>query len=270
MSLADQWNFWRELHMRQHGLNLFTAYLQSYSNTHGPIAKLATTLQSLKGLPGLTTLNLGTRPDCLDTEKLDLLAAQRDALQLADVTLELGLQSSCDATLSHINRGHNARAFAEAVHRAAERGITVVAHIMAGLPTMHGREGRTELLASVDFINRLPVSGVKFHNLYVCRETALAALYDQGYYTPMTQREYLTLLSDALMQLKPTTVIHRLNGNPQQGELLSPDWASNMRGLHNAVRNHFDAENIWQGKQNGAEEAIPEWYSAKHTGGLPC
>ncbi len=269
MSIADQWMFWRDIHTRRHKLDLFTAYLQSYSNTHGPIDKLRKTLQELSGLPGLTDLSLGTRPDCLDDDKLDLIAEQKNALDLTDITLELGLQSACDKTLTHINRGHDTTAFANAVYAAQKRGIKVVAHIMAGLPTRHGREGRHELTASVQFVNSLPIHGVKFHNLYVCRETKLAKDYETGQYTPLTQSEYLNLLTDALMLLKPTIVIHRLNGNPGKGELVAPDWAANMRGLHNAIRAHFDKHDIWQGKKNGAEEGIPPWFESLYSGPLP-
>ncbi|MBC17828.1 MAG: TIGR01212 family radical SAM protein [Desulfovibrio sp.] len=269
MSFAEQWKFWRDIHTTNHNLELFTAYLQSYSNTHGPIDQLADAVAQLKGLPGLTTLSLGTRPDCLDEEKLDLLAEQKGQLGLADVTLELGLQSACDKTLAHINRGHTARAFAEATKAASQRGLTVVAHVIAGLPSVYGREGRNELLDSVRFINRLPINGIKFHNLYVCRDTGIAKLYKNGQYTPLSQLEYLSFLSDALMLLKPTTIVHRLNGNPLEGELIAPEWAANMRGLHNAVRNHLDGGDIWQGKHNGAEDAIPEWFDASYSGEVP-
>lgn len=270
LDIPEQWKFWSELHSERHDFNLFSAYLQSYSNTYGPIEKLENVLGKLKGLPGLTTLNIGTRPDCLDEAKLDLLATQKDKLGLSEVTLELGLQSSCDETLAHINRGHTTRAFAEAARAAADRGIIVAAHVIAGLPTPHGREGRAELLATVDFINRLPIHAIKFHNLYVCNGTPLAELYKEGQYHPMTQLEYLSQLSDALMRLKPTTVVHRLNGNPSQGDLIAPKWAGNMRALHNAVRTHLDANDIWQGKHNGAEDGPKDWYSPDYAGTAPC
>ncbi|MGL1863093.1 MAG: TIGR01212 family radical SAM protein [Pseudodesulfovibrio sp.] len=269
MTLPEQWQFWRDIHTQKHNLSLFTAYLQSYSNTHGPIEKLSDTLAQLHGLEGLTSLSLGTRPDCLDEAKLDLLADQRDALGLREITLELGLQSASNETLAHINRGHDANAMAEATTMAAERGINVVAHIIIGLPTPTGREGEAELLNSVDFINRLPIHGVKFHNLYVCRGTTLADLHAKNEYTPMTKPEFLDLLSTALMRLKPTTVIHRLNGNPLKDELIAPEWAANMRGLHNDIRAHFKANDIWQGKNNGAESGPPDWFSPDYQGATP-
>ncbi|WP_207260907.1 TIGR01212 family radical SAM protein [Desulfovibrio sp. Huiquan2017] len=260
LSIREQWDFWRDIHVEKHHLSLFTAYLQSYSNTHGPAARLAQVLDELRGLPGLTCLAIGTRPDCLDAEKLDLLARSRERLGLAEVFLELGLQSANDATLAHINRGHDAAAFAGAARAAAERGLTVVAHVMAGLPTRDGREGLAELLDTVAFVNALPVGGVKFHNVYVCRGTRLARWYESGRYVPPTLAEYLRWLGESIMRLDPRVVIHRLNGNPASGELLAPDWAGNMRRMHNAVRDYFEAEDIWQGKLNGAESGPPDWF----------
>lgn len=265
LDIPGQWQFWHDIHTSRHKLEKFTAYLQSYSNTHGPIGKLADTLARLKGLPGLTSLSLGTRPDCLDERKLDLLAEQHDALGVDEIFLELGLQSAHDETLAHINRGHDVVAFEQATRNAAARGLKVVAHIIAGLPMPGGREGVDELLHSVDCINALPVHGVKFHNLYVCRNTPLARTYEDGHYTPLTKDEFLGHLGEAIMHLDPRTVIHRLNGNPLEGELLAPQWAANMRGLHNDIREHLHLYDIWQGKKNGAESAPPEWFSPDST-----
>ena len=269
LDIPAQWRFWRDIHRKKHRLERFTAYLQSFSNTYGPIDKLARTLDQLAGLPGLTALSIGTRPDCLDPDKLDLLAARRDALGLTDITLEMGLQSASDTTLKHINRGHDARAFADAACAAHQRGITVVAHVIAGLPTPDGREDQSDLGSTIDFINDLPVRGIKFHNLYVARRTPLAQLHAQGGYTPLTLDEYLDHLSHALMRLSPTTVVHRLNGNPSSGELVAPDWAANMRALHNTVRNHLDARDIWQGKLNTAPTGPPAWFSPEYKGDTP-
>jgi len=262
LSLAEQWAFWRDIHRKKHGARLFTAYLQSFSNTHGPIEKLADALDRLAGLPGLAGLSIGTRPDCLDEAKLDLLAARRDALGLSELFLELGLQSASDATLARINRGHTAADFAAATRAAADRGLTVVAHVMAGLPTPSGREGKAELLATIDLVNALPVGGVKLHNTYVCRDTGLARLFERGEYAPLSLDEYLDQLSAALMRLSPRVVVHRLNANPATGELIAPDWAGNMRRLHNRIRDHLEAHDVWQGKENGAEDGPPEWFSA--------
>ncbi|MUM77433.1 TIGR01212 family radical SAM protein [Pseudodesulfovibrio sp. F-1] len=269
LDIPAQWAFWRSVHARRGGVERYTAYLQSFSNTHGPVSRLARTLDALAGLPGLVALSIGTRPDCLDSDKLDLLAERRKALGLADLTLELGLQSADDATLAHVGRGHDAAAFADAARAAAGRGLTVVAHVMAGLPTPGGREGRGHLAATVDFVNALPVQGIKFHNVYVARGTRLARLHAQGEYEPLTRDEYLEQLGHALERLAPTTVVHRLNANPAQGELLAPAWAGNMRALHNAVRAHLDAADIRQGRLWGPAAGASAWFSTESKGELP-
>ncbi|MBG0790151.1 MAG: TIGR01212 family radical SAM protein [Desulfovibrionaceae bacterium] len=264
LTLPEQWRFWRDIHVKKHGVAEFTGYLQSYTNTYGPIEKLRAVLGELAGLPGLTSLALGTRPDCLDDARLDLLARQKERLGLDAVFLELGLQTADNATLRHINRGHDAAAFADAARAGAERGLLVVAHVMAGLPGPRGREGGEALAATVDFLNGLPVHGVKFHNVYVCRGTRLAKWFGEGRYKPPTLDEYLAWLSGALARLDPRTVVHRLNGNPARGELLGPDWAGNMRRLHNRVRDHFEAHDVWQGKEHGAENGPSPWFDPEY------
>lgn len=259
--IKEQWDHWSEFQKKRYGAHLFIGYLQSYSNTHGPVEKLEGVLSQLKGLSGLTALSIGTRPDCLDSEKLRLLAAQKQKLGISEIFLELGLQTANDSTLAHINRGHTRADFQQAVHRAADLDLNVVAHVIAGLPTPGGREGLHDLLNTIDCINALPVRGIKFHNLYVCRGTALSREWENNAYAPMTQDQYCHWLGEALLRLSPNTVVHRLNGDPAPGELLAPDWAGRKRELHNAIRTHFEQKNIWQGKQNGAENGPPPHFA---------
>lgn len=261
LDLRAQWSHWQERMQKRYGAALFAAYLQSYSNTYGPHEKLEDVLRQLKGLPGLAALSIGTRPDCLDERKLDLLAEQKEQLGLGEVFLELGLQSASNSTLEHINRGHTAEAFARAAEQAATRGLNVVAHVIAGLPTPEGREHGDDLLATVRFVNGLPVNGIKFHNLYVCAGTRMAALWKNGRYEPITLEEYCDWLGRALMILPPETVVHRLNGDPARGELLAPQWAGEKHTVLNAIRDHLQANDIWQGKDNGAPHGPPDHFT---------
>ena len=268
--LAGQWRIMRENLRKRYKTKLFAAYLQSFSNTHGPIERLTDVLDRIADLDGVAALHVGTRPDCLDRAKLDLLAAQIGRNGIRAVHLDLGLQSADDATLAHINRGHTAGDFAQTTTLAAERGIRVCAHLMAGLPAPHcaenDREGTEALLATVAFVNGLPVSGVKFHNTYVCRDTPLAHDWEAGRYHPMTLAEYLHALGEGLMLLDPRTVVHRLHADPAPGELLAPDWAGERRAMHDAVRAHLETNDIWQGKNNGAQDGPPPWFAPEYTG----
>lgn len=249
MSLAQQWDYWRDHFLQKKPKTRhFLAYLQSYTNTYGPLPRLQKVLAELEGLPGLFGLSLGTRPDCIDADKLDLIAAFPAQVLL----LELGLQSANDATLARINRGHNAACFATACHMAAQRGIQVVAHLMAGLPG----EGPEDFLASIDFINQLPVHGVKLHNVYVCKNTPLADQFERGEYHPLALNEYAHWVARALARLRPDIIIHRINGDPDAEELLSPYWATEKQDILLEIHDALVHRNVTQGCEYDPSEAL--------------
>lgn len=215
------------------------AYLQSYSNTHGSPERLAGLLAELAALPDIAGVCLGTRPDCLDAARLDVLSA----CPLPHIRLEIGLQSASDATLARINRGHDAATFARAVREAADRGLWVTAHVMAGLPG----EGPAEFLATIDFLNALPVGGVKLHNCLVVDGAGLADLFRQGFYTPLARDDYVALVCAAIARLRPDIVIERQNADPAPGELIAPAWAADKRGLLRDIAARLETEDIRQG-----------------------
>ncbi|MFU2208879.1 TIGR01212 family radical SAM protein [Solidesulfovibrio sp. C21] len=215
------------------------AYLQSFSNTYGPATRLAGLLGELCALPGVCGLCLGTRPDCLDPEKIALLAA----VPLPYVCLDLGLQSVRDETLKRINRGHDAASFAVAARLAAAAGLSVTAHLMAGLPG----ESNADFFAAVSFINDLPVTGVKFHNTLVVAGAGLAELFAAGGYVPPERDTYVAAVAEAIARLRPDIVVERLNADPAPGELVAPAWAADKRGVREAIAAALEAGDIRQG-----------------------
>ena len=215
------------------------AYLQSFSNTYGPPVRLAALLAELTALPDVAGICLGTRPDCLDAEKIALLAAA----PVDHVQLDLGLQSACDATLARINRGHDAACFARAVQAAAAAGLRVTAHLMAGLPG----EGVKDFLASVACVSALPVTGVKFHNTLVVAGAPLTALYHAGEYVPMAREDYIAAVCEGLARLRPDIAVERINADPAPGELVAPAWAADKQNLLRDIRARLEAEDIRQG-----------------------
>jgi len=251
MSLAAQWDAGLARMAAKHPRAIPLAYLQAYSNTHGPIERLRAVLAAIAALPGARGLCLGTRPDCLDDDKLDAIAS----LALPEIRLEIGLQSSDPDTLRRINRGHTPDDFARAARAAAERGLTVCAHVIAGLPG----ENESHFRRTVDFLNRLPVAAVKFHNCYVAKDTGLAALWREGNYTPLGQDAYAAMIVAALASLRPDIAVERLNADPAEGELLAPDWAADKRGLIDQITALLAAQDIWQGKEyvDGKKDGVP-------------
>lgn len=243
LSLAEQWAE-RTAPLLARGTRRFVAYLQSFSNTYGPIERLAAALDELKGLPGLTGLAVGTRPDCVDAEKLALIARACAAEGWTERWMEYGVQSCHDATLQRINRGHGRAEAEAAIALARAAGLDVCLHLIAGLPG----EGPGEFLQSVRWASAQPIQGIKFHALYVCQGTALARMYEEGDYTPLAQDEYVESLAEALTLLRPDIIVQRLGGDPAPGELLAPAWAASGRESLNALGAELKRRDAWQGK----------------------
>ncbi|UZP69093.1 TIGR01212 family radical SAM protein [Desulfovibrio mangrovi] len=260
-SLSDQWAFWRERYSRSLGPATFIAYLQSFSNTYGPLEKLEQTLTEIEALPDLAGLSIGTRPDCIDNERLDLIARTAAKPAMREVWLELGLQSALDRTLARINRGHDFASFERAVHLAHKRGLKVCAHVIAGLPG----ESLDDFLYTIDTVNALPVQGIKFHSLYVAEDTPLAEEWQRGEYTPLNEAIYIDTVAEAIPRLRPEIVIQRLTGDPAEGELLAPVWPSTKTVIISAIAAELQKRDTWQGKalKDSGKGRPPLWFSLR-------
>jgi radical SAM protein (TIGR01212 family) len=225
---------------RRYGAAKFIAYFQSFSNTYAPIEKLRELYDEALAFPQVVGLSVGTRPDCLPDDVLNLLAGYaRDRL----VWLELGLQSACDDTLQRINRGHDAACFTAAATRAAARGLEVVTHVILGLPG----EGPKEMTATAEYLARLPLHGVKIHLLYVVKDSGLACLHQTGEYVCLTEDQYVQRVVDFIERLPAHLVIHRLTGDPHPEELVAPAWCLDKPGVLRRFRNEFDRRGTRQG-----------------------
>ncbi|SDN42914.1 hypothetical protein SAMN04488516_102109 [Desulfonauticus submarinus] len=241
LSLTEQYLLFQEKFKRKYKAKLFLAYLQSYSNTYGPLEKIKSVLEEIRNFPNLAGICLGTRPDCLNLEKIQLI----NSFNFKEVWLEIGLQSSNDNTLKIINRGHTAKDFVNSVNLAAKYNIKVCAHIIAGLPL----ENKKDFIQTIHFLNKLPIHGIKFHNIYVCKNTVLAKWWKQKKFIPFSLEEYITWLGEAIAHLRPDIVVHRLNGDPAPGELLAPSWAGNKALILQAIKNYLEKNNIIQGQK---------------------
>ena len=245
LDLRGQWAAWRR-RFRSKGLRLFLAYLQSFSNTYGPIERLRAVLDELARLPDTAGLSVGTRPDCVDDDKLRLIADQPHE----ERWIEFGVQSSNNDTLARIRRGHDRACAERAVALAARIGLKVCVHLMAGLP---GENDET-FLSSVRWASDQPVAGIKFHCTYVCADTELADLYAQGAYAPLTQEAYVRLMAEALPLLRPEIVVHRTTGDPFSGEAIAPDWIVRSRDTNNRILAELIRRDAWQGKAASEKE----------------
>ncbi len=219
----------------------YLAYFQSYTNTYGDVKTLRRKYEEALFLPGIIGLSIGTRPDCLSSEILNLLESfSRDY----HVWLEIGLQSSHNRTLERINRGHTFEQFAAAVKATEGRGIYTCAHIINGLPG----ENRAEMLETIQRMNVLPVQGIKFHQLQVLQGTPLAQLYFRGEIGVLTEEDYLGIVSDQLEILRGDIVVHRLLNEVTNRELLlAPQWQDSRTGFSRHVEDELKSRGTFQG-----------------------
>src|SRR5438309_8245647 len=158
---------------KRYGADRFLAYFQAATNTYAPLTKLRRLYDEALDHPQVVGLAVGTRPDCVPDDVLDLLAQYaRDRY----VCLELGLQSIHDRSLDWMNRGHHYGAFVDAVVRCQGRGLDLCAHVILGLPG----ESWDDMLATADALAALPINGVKIHNLHVVRDTPLEKWFRAG------------------------------------------------------------------------------------------
>lgn len=219
----------------------YLAYFQSFSNTYASLEKLRALYEEAISFPQVVGLCIGTRPDCLDEPVLDLLSE----LNLRTmVWLELGLQSAHDETLRKIRRGHDFRAFKDAVDRASSRGLLLCTHLILGLPG----ETREHVRSTAQMISALPIHGLKLHGLYIVRGTHMESLFREGIYEPWSLEQYADGVCDVLELIPSDWVIHRLCSDPDPQTLVAPEWMLNKQATLERIHLRLLERDTWQGK----------------------
>jgi radical SAM protein (TIGR01212 family) len=222
----------------------FLAYFQAFTNTYAPLVQLKKVYAEALAVEGVVGLAVGTRPDCVDEEKIDLLASYTDK---ALVWVEYGLQSVHDVTLARINRGHDFAAFERAVEMTRGRGINICAHVILGLPG----ETPEMMRRTAEVLGRMGLDGIKLHLLYVVKGTALDDLLGSGGYDCLGMDAYADLVCDILERLPQNMVIQRLTGDPHPAELRAPLWALKKKETMAAITARLEARDCWQGRALG-------------------
>lgn len=216
----------------------FMSYFQAYSNTYKPVDELEKIYKSALNHPDVVGLSVGTRPDCVDEDKLNLLA---DIGKDYYTWIEYGLQSIHDKTLRKINRGHDFDCFLRAYEMSKEKGLNVCVHVIFGL-----WETRDEILQTAQKLAQLHVDGVKIHMLCALENTKLATLYQNGEIDFMSEDEYVSLVTDFLEILPANTTIHRLAGNGLKKNLIAPRWLGAKLDCLNKIDREFIRRNTYQ------------------------
>ena len=244
-SVAQQIEEGIEFHRRRYRTaSRYLAYFQSFSNTYAPLEILQDVYSQALDNPLVAGIVVGTRPDCIDEQKLDYFAS---LARTHYVALEYGIESTDDAVLASINRGHDYATAVRAVEMTAERGIHCGAHFILGLPG----QSDEDLIAQTDKINALPLTTVKFHQLQVFRGTAMAEQYDNNpeQFRFWTVDEYIELFSEILSRLRPDIVVERFASEAPPRYHYGRNWGLvRNETLWTMLEKRLLEKNIYQGK----------------------
>lgn len=223
----------------------FIAYFQAFSNTHAPVEHLARLYDEAWCSPDVVGLSVGTRPDCVDPAKIDLLA---EHTRRGEVWIEYGLQTSHDTTQQILNRCHTYAEFERAVEMTAGRGIRICVHTILGLPG----ETPEMMLETHRRLAELPIDGIKIHLLHVMRDTVMEGQYRRGDIALLSRDGFVSLVCDVLEVLPPTYVIQRMHADAPADVLVAPDWCLDKAGVLHDIRAELVRRDTWQGKMRGS------------------
>ncbi len=242
--VAQQLREGMEFHRKRYRkADRFLAYFQAYSNTYGELETLKEIYEQAIRFPGIVGIVVGTRPDCVDAEKLDYFA---ELSQRTSLVLEYGIESLLDRTLVRVNRGHDVETARRAVDETAGRGIRTGGHLIIGLPG----ETREDFLNTARKISSWPLNNIKFHQLQVIRGTPMAQEYLEHpeAFHDFTMEGYLHLMAEVVGLLNPDFVIERIAGEAAPAMALKKGWGVRYDGVLRAFEKLLEEENTWQGR----------------------
>ena len=228
----------------EHTSEPYIAYFQAYTGTYAPVSYLDRFYRNALENPMTAGISIATRPDCLPDETLFLLSALQKNYPDKFIWIELGLQTIHEQKAHYIRRGYSLDCFTRTVHRLNSEKIPVIVHVILGLP------GETEeiILQTIDYLNTMPISGIKLQLLHVLKGTDLAQDYNNGLFSVLSMDEYLTLLIRCICRLSPDTVIHRVTGDGPKELLIAPLWSRNKKNVLNSLHHRMKLVNACQGK----------------------
>lgn len=221
----------------------FVAYFQSYSNTYAPLPDLLDIYQQALEIPEVVGLVIGTRPDCVDAEKLDFFS---ELSKETFLTLEYGIESTLNETLEKINRGHTFEQSVWAIEETAKRSIPVGGHMVFGLPG----ETREQMKNQVNVLSELPLTSIKFHQLQVIKGTQMAKDFvkDKSRFELFSMDEYVEFCVDFLENFNPHIYLQRIAGESPPEFIEANFWGKRYDEVLRKFEKRLEEKDTWQGK----------------------
>jgi radical SAM protein (TIGR01212 family) len=226
---------------RRYEVDRFIAYFQPATNTYAPVSRLRPLYEQALAHPLVVGLAIGTRPDCVPSDVLDLIEELADRTYLS---LEYGIQTIHNRSLDWMNRGHHHDATIDAIERSRGRGFEICGHVILGLPG----ESHDDMLATACEVARLKLDAVKIHNLYAVKNTPLADQVARGEVTLMGRDDYICTLVDFLELLPPEMIVERVSGDAPPDYFIGPSWCLDKPGVLRTLDHELVRRDSWQGK----------------------
>lgn len=235
----------------------YIAYFQNFTNTYGSIEKIKKIYDEVASRDDISAISIATRCDCLDDEKINYL---KEISKKKTLWLELGMQSVSENTIKLINRGYTHKFFDETINKLKDANILFLIHTIFGLPY----EDERDFTNSINYIKKIVPFGVKFHNLYILKNSPIYKLYKKNNFKILSKEEYIETIIYALDNIDKKTVVHRITGDPPKKNLYKPKWCSdklsviseidkNLKELNKSIVNESEVKkisNYWKKKDN--------------------
>lgn len=243
-SITEQLEEGKRFFARKYPDMKYLAYFQAYTNTYAELEDLKKKYEEALNVPDVVGLVIGTRPDCMPDALLDYLEGLNKRTFLI---VEYGVESTDNAILKRINRGHTFEVAKAAIEKTSARGIRVGAHVILGLPS----ETREGLIKQAGVLSALPLTTLKLHQLQLIKGTRMAAEYQEvpEEFHLYSADEYIDLVIDYVEHLRPDIVLERFVSQSPKELLIAPDWGLKNHEFTDKVKKRMRERNAWQGKK---------------------
>ena len=210
----------------------YIAYFQAFTNTYASVDRLQALYMQAIEHEDIVALSIGTRPDCLSEEVIELLERLN---KIKPIFVELGLQTIHEDTAKYIRRGYKLSVYDDAVRRLHKAGLNVVTHLIIGLPN----ETKDDMLKSVEYVCRV-TDGIKLQLLHILKGTDLEAQYNAGKIKVLTLDEYCDIICDCIKIIPESVVVHRLTGDGAKKDLIAPLWSADKKNVLNTLNKRIN------------------------------
>lgn len=240
LSITEQFIHMRDIMSHKWSNGKYMAYFQAFTNTYAPIDILRQKYYEAISLPDVVALSIATRPDCINSEIVELLA---ELSQKVYVCVELGLQTTNPNSIKLINRCYENTVYVDAVKLLQNNGIDTITHIILGLPN----ESLLDIRSTVDFAVSCKTTGLKLQLLHIIPNTPLANMYNDNPFHIMDLEEYVNNIVSIIENIPEDVVIHRITGDGPK-DIIAPRWSLDKKRVRNSINKQFIIRSTFQGK----------------------